>query len=144
MSIYLGVFISFDIILLTTITKGMKWKMRNNELKFLANLAKQRLMQKDYTLTKEQMRNKASSYFIQNAKALRRLKAETSYVTISEALDIGFVEKVRELIDSDCYNPLGVLCDKSYFDTLTTSEKEFYILNLSDKYNRVRDKLLCG
>lgn len=118
--------------------------MRNNELKFLANLAKQRLMQKDYNAVKEKTKNRASSYFIQNAKALKKLKAETNYVTINDSIDIGFVETVRKLVAEDCYNPLGVLCDREYFNSLSSSEKEFYILSLSDKYNRVRDKLLCG
>ena len=118
--------------------------MRNNELKFLANLAKQRLMQQDYTNVKEKVKNKASNYFLQNARALKKLKAETNYVVLSDSIDVGFVESVRKLIDEDCYNPLGVLCDREYFNSLSSSEKEFYILNLSEKYNRVRDKLLCG
>ncbi|MBE5738310.1 MAG: hypothetical protein E7354_01050 [Clostridiales bacterium] len=118
--------------------------MGKNELKFLANLAKQRLMQKDYNNVKEMTKNRASSYFLQNAKALKKLKAETNYVTINESIDVGFVETVRRLISEDCYNPLGILCDRDYFNSLSSSEKEFYILNLSEKYNRVKDKLLCG
>lgn len=118
--------------------------MRNNELKFLANLAKQRLMQQDYSTAKEKAKNRASNYFLQNARALKKLKAETSYVVLNDAIDVGFVESVRRLIEEDCYNPLGVLCDREYFQTLSSSEKEFYILNLSEKYNRVKDRLLCG
>ena len=118
--------------------------MKNNELKFLANLAKQRLMNKDYSLEVKNNRNKASSYFIQNARALKRLKAETSYVKINTKEDIEFVENVKRLLERDCYNPLGELCDKKYFETLNAYEKQFYILNLSEKYNRVKDELLCG
>ena len=41
------------------------WKiMKNNELKFLANLAKQRLMNKDYNEAPVVSKNKASNYFI--------------------------------------------------------------------------------
>lgn len=118
--------------------------MRSNELKFLANLAKQRLMNKDYSVPQVSSRNKASNYFIQNALALKKLKAETNYITIKDQEDIEFVEKVRNLICSDCYNPLGELCDKEYFSTLTSVEKEFYILNLSEKYNKVKNELLIG
>ena len=118
--------------------------MGNNELKFLANLAKQRLMQKDYSTVKEKTKNRASNYFLQNARALKRLQAVTNYVVINDTIDVGFVESVRQLLAEDCYNPLGVLCDREYFKTLSSSEKEFYILNLSEKYNRVKDKLLCG
>lgn len=118
--------------------------MRNNELKFLANLAKQRLMNKDYNEKPMSARNKASNYFIQNALALRKMKAETSYITIKQNEDIEFIERVRSLIDEDCYNPLGRLCDNDYFRTLDDFQKEFYILNLSEKYNKVRDELLYG
>lgn len=118
--------------------------MRNNDLKFLANLAKQRLMNKNYSEVKVQNRNRASSYFIENAKALKRLKAETSYVRIQKEEDVEFIECVKKLIESDCYNPLGVLCDKGYFDTLDDRQKQFYILNLSEKYIRVKNEVLCG
>jgi len=117
--------------------------MKNTELKFLANLAKQRLMNKDYSAPQPN-RNRASNYFIQNAKALKRLKAETNYVTIKREEDIEFIDKVRQLIDEDCYNPLGVLCDNSYFQTLDSTQKEFYILTLSEKYNKVKDEVMYG
>lgn len=118
--------------------------MKNNDLKFLANLAKQRLISKDYTEVKVQNRNKASSYFIENAKALKKLKAETNYVKIKNEEDLEFVENVKKLLENDCYNPLGVLCDKGYFDSLDAGQKEFYILNLSEKYIRVKEEVLCG
>lgn len=118
--------------------------MKNNELKFLANLAKQRLMNKDYKEPPIRVRNKASSYFIQNALALKRIKAETNYVTIQDKEDIEFIDKVRDLIAEDCYNPLGRLCDNEYFQSLNEFEKECYILNLSDKYTKVRNQLMYG
>ena len=118
--------------------------MKNTELKFLANLAKQRLMNKDYSAPQPKSRNRASNYFIQNARALKRLKAETNYVTIKREEDLEFIEKVRELIDNDCYNPLGVLCDNNYFETLDSRQKEFYILTLSEKYNKVIDEVMYG
>lgn len=118
--------------------------MKNNELKFLANLAKQRLMNKNYNEVPIKSKNKASSYFIQNALALKKLKAETNYITIKDQEDIEFIEKVRQVLDEDCYNPLGKLCDKAYFETLNEFEKEFYILNLSEKYNKVKNELMYG
>ncbi len=119
--------------------------MRNNELKFLASLAKQRLMNKDYSdNTTTHKKKSVSNYYIENARALKKLQAETNYITISEKEDSEFVEMVRKLIAEDCYNPLGLLSDKKYFNTLDESQKEFYILNLSEKYNRVKDELMCG
>lgn len=118
--------------------------MKNNDLKFLANLAKQRLMNKDYTLPKMENRSKASSYFIQNARALKRLKAETSYVKIKSEEDIEFIENVKKILETDCYNPLGKLCDKVYFDSLDEGQKECYILTLSEKYIKVKDEVMYG
>lgn len=118
--------------------------MKNNQLKFLANLAKQRLMNKSYDEIPVNPKNKASSYFIQNALALKKIKAETSYITIKDQEDVEFIDKVRQMIAEDCYNPLGKLCDKDYFDTLDEREKQFYILKLSEKYNRVKNDLMYG
>lgn len=118
--------------------------MKNNQLKFLANLAKQRLMHKDYDVKPEINRNRASSYFIQNARALQKLKAETNYITIKNEEDHEFVENVKRLLNEDCYNPLGRLSDNNYFQTLNSAQKEFYILNLSEKYNKVKDEVMCG
>ena len=117
--------------------------MKNTELKFLATLAKQRLMNKDYNNPKNH-KNKVSNYFIQNAKALKRLKAETIYVTIKREEDLEFIDKVRKLLSEDCYNPVGLLSDNSYFQTLDASQKEFYILSLSEKYNKVKDEVMYG
>ena len=118
--------------------------MKNTQLKFLASLAKQRLMNKDYSQVVSQNKNKASSYFLENAKALKRLKAETNFVTIKNEEDLEFVETVKKLIESDCYNPLKKLTDDKYFATLNEFEKEFYILNLSEKYNKVKNEVMCG
>ena len=93
---------------------------------------------------KEKNRNKASNYFIQNARALKKLKAETNYVTIRKEEDVEFVESVKKLLEIDCYNPLGVLCDQVYFNSLNEREKEFYILNLSEKYRKVKEEVMCG
>ena len=81
---------------------------------------------------------------MQNAKALKKLKAETSYVTIKNEEDVEFIAKVKQLISEDCYNPLGVLCDNKYFETLDSHQKEFYILSLSEKYNKIKDEVMCG
>lgn len=118
--------------------------MKNTQLKFLANLAKQRLMTQNYSEVTKQSKNKASSYFIQNARALQKLKAETNYITINNEEDIEFVDNVKKLLMEDCYNPLGRLSDNNYFQTLSNEQKEFYILNLSEKYNKVKDEVMCG
>jgi hypothetical protein len=66
------------------------------------------------------------------------------YMEIKNEEDLEFVENVKKLLEIDCYNPLGVLSDKRYFDSLDAGQKEFYILNLSEKYIRVKEEVLCG
>lgn len=125
--------------------KGVIMRKKSGELKMLATLAKKRLLHAEYvapTDTKDSFRpSSASSYFITNARALRRLKADTEYVKITDTVDEGFVRSVVKMLscDSDIYNPLGVLSDNDYFRSLSDTEKQFYILNLSDKYNSVKD-----
>ena len=102
--------------------------MKNTRLKFLASLAKQRLLNKDYDNTINQNKNKASSYFLENARALKRLKAETNYVTIKNEEELEFVEHVKELLKQDCYNPLKKLTDDTYFESLNEFEKEFNLV----------------
>ena len=121
-------------------------KRKNNELKMLANLAKHRLLKADYVSTKDDYKptkTYASSYFIKNAQAMRKLKAETEYVTITNNNDDDFVKSVVSMISSGTneYNPLGKLSDNDYFNKLGDVEKQFYILMLSDKYNRVKNMI---
>lgn len=119
-------------------------KRKNNELKMLANLAKQRLLHAEYvgqnSVETDKPKVTASSYFITNAKALRRLKAETEYVKLTDSIDSGFIKNVVSMLslDKDIYNPLGVLSDNEYFRSLSEVEKQFYILNLSDKYTSIK------
>ena len=120
-------------------------KRKNNELKMLANLAKHRLLSADYQTVKSADDNKsksrsASSYFIKNAQAMRRLKADTQYVTIRDNTDEDFVKIVVSMLSSDmCVtNPIGRLVDREYFSTLGEIEKQSYILRLSDKYAKVK------
>ena len=80
--------------------------MKNNELKFLANLAKQTLMNKDYSAETKTKRNTVSSYYIQNARALKRLKAETNYVKINTKEYAGFIESVKKLLEKYSKNQL--------------------------------------
>jgi hypothetical protein len=120
-------------------------KRKNNELKMLANLAKHRLMSADYQNVKSsdavvKQSRSASSYFIKNARAMRRLKADAQYVTIKDGTDDDFVKSVVSILSSDIYvtNPLGRLVDREYFHTLGDVEKQSYILRLSDKYTKVK------
>ena len=52
-------------------------------------------------------------------------------------------EKVRKLLENeDVLNPLAELTDKKYFDGLDESEKERYIIDISKRYNKIKDYFL--
>lgn len=119
-------------------------RKNNNQLKMLANLAKQRLLNKEYQNPepKSIFNKNASSYFLKNAKALKKLTAQTEFLIISDKEDEKFVKKVHSILDSqECvFNVLSKLIDKDYYKTLNEIEKQQYMLNVSDRYNKVREE----
>lgn len=122
---------------------------RNNQLRMLANLARERMLNGGYddpVAVKNYNNRKVSSYFIKNAQAMRKMSAKTEFVTIKNDEDIQFIKKVVGMLEenNDIYNPLGVLADKKYLNSLNETEKQFYMLKLSDKYNKIKDAYFSG
>lgn len=119
-------------------------RKNNNQLKMLANLAKQRLLNKEYENPepKSVFNKNASSYFLKNAKALKKLTAQTEFLIISDKEDEKFVKKVYSILESsECtFNILSKLIDKDYYKTLNEIEKQQYMLNVSDRYNKVKEE----
>ncbi|MBE5735021.1 MAG: hypothetical protein E7361_01015 [Clostridiales bacterium] len=117
-------------------------RKRNNQLKILANIAKQRLMKGEYKETEEKQTfvPKVSNYFIKNACAMKKLKAKIEYVKIGSRIDDEFERRVIELLDADDYslNPFAQLIDIDIFNGLSDVEKQSYILTMAEKYNDVR------
>ena len=113
---------------------------KNNQLKQLANLAKQRLLNKNYndTVTDKFLPNRASAYFLENAKAMKKLTAKTEFVSISLADEPEFIRQVVEILRNNELGSLGYLTDKNYYKTLKEDEKQLYMLRLSEKFNRVK------
>ena len=118
---------------------------KTNDLKSLANAAKQRLKTGNYSSevikSVEKSRAKASDYFYQNALALKREKFIAKFVTITTDYDDALIKKVYSMLNSNelLCNPIGRLVDKKYFNTLNEFEKQHYILSLCEKYNRIKD-----
>ena len=113
---------------------------RNNALKQLANLAKQRLLNKNYSesLNDKFITNKASAYFIENAKAMKKLTAKTEFISISVADEPEFIRQVVEILKENELAGLGSRTDKNYYKTGNDDEKQLDMLRLSEKYNRVK------
>lgn len=112
-----------------------------NNIKRLANMAKQRMLNRNYgSAINKNNKIHASDYYYKNAMSLRKSKAEAEFVTI-DISDEKFESKVIGLLENnDLLNPIGKLVDKSYFNTLNDFEKQHYILSLCDKFNKVKEK----
>ena len=122
---------------------------RNNQLRMLANLARERMLNGGYddpAVITNYSSKKVSSYFIKNAQAMKRMSAKMEFITIKNEEDVQFINRVVGLLknNNDVYNPLGVLADKKYMSTLNETEKQFYILKLSDKYNKIKEAYFSG
>lgn len=129
--------------------KGETMGKKNNQLRMLANLAKERMLNGGYSDTSvltTYSNRKVSSYFLKNAQAMKRLTAKTEFVTIKNDEDIAFINKVVRMLEtnSDIYNPLGLLADKKYMNSLSDIEKQSYILRLSDKYTKIKTAYYNG
>lgn len=107
--------------------------MGNTNLKLLAQKAKNRLKTVGETLEKEDKVMALSSQ--RYAIIATRVKIE----------DDPLFNKVNRILtkNPDCYNPLGELIDHSVFDSLSPSAQQKYILNLSERFNKIKLKLLA-
>lgn len=119
--------------------------MGNNNLKSMASIAKQRLKRGMYTNAEKIKAKNAmniNSYFIKNFNALQKINSQAEFVTISNEIDEQFVSKVYSILNSetDVYNPIGRLVDNNVYNLLSDIEKQFYILNIADKYNKIKEE----
>ncbi len=114
-----------------------------NQLKILASLAKKRLIEKNYETENKRnsfLSRKVSTYFLENAKAMKKITAKIEYVSISNHENQDFIKKVVDIIVSgNVINPLGMLTDHAYYNKLTERERQFYMLTLSDRYIKVKE-----
>ena len=118
--------------------------MEKNNLKSLANMAKQRLKNGSYTkdMAKSILnKTRASAYFYKNAMSLRKKGLKAEFVTI-DLKDEKFERKVYTML-SNCEllcNPIGKLMDRDYYNTLNDYEQQNYLFSLCEKYNKVKEK----
>ncbi|NLK17233.1 MAG: hypothetical protein GX304_01735 [Clostridiales bacterium] len=53
-----------------------------------------------------------------------------------------FYEKVKKLIEEDAINPIAQLADQECLNSLSYSARQRYLLQISEKYNRVKAEIL--
>ena len=109
--------------------------MQNSTLKILAQKAKKRLSSAGQNYENGTGEKHTLAYLspTKYAIVLSRQKIEEDPL----------FEKVKKLLDKgDIYNPLGELTDKNLFNSLSNLEKEKYIMDISKRYNEIKDYFL--
>lgn len=114
---------------------------KSSEFKKLASLAKQRLMQGNYTEAKKLKNNFYNSYYFKNMSSIKKLNAELNFVLINDTETEVFNKKVFDMLkkNEDILSPIGKLCDKEIYSKLNDLEKQNYILRLSEKYIKAKE-----
>ena len=56
--------------------------------------------------------------------------------------DLGFSQKVKEIIEKDTICPLNELINFSYYKTLSNEQKEKYFIDLALKYRKEKEKIM--
>ncbi len=123
----------------------MKDTNSKNILKKLALDAKNRLKTCSYKNKEENQSIKRSIAFQNHIRMVMESECKTPEITIKVINDYAekeaFQNKVYELLkkNEDCINPLKELSDSKLLALMSDAEKQKYILNLSEKYNEVRN-----
>ena len=107
--------------------------MSNSTLKMLAQKAKKRLSSAGQSLQNENTHEKSTfAYLSQGTYAIVANKQKIE--------EDPLFEKVKKLLDKkDVYNPLAELTDYSIFNNLSQPEKEKYIIDISKRYNEIKN-----
>lgn len=119
-----------------------------SNLKSLASLAKQRLKNGNYNIQvvreAEKSKAKASDYFYQNMLSLKKKNFIAEFVKIDQSEDMKLIKRIHNILSENDtpFNPIGRLLDKDYYCTLSDYEKQYYVLKLCEKYNKVREEYL--
>ena len=117
----------------------------NNNLKDMATKAKERLKRGLYTnaeKTKAKNAMNINSYFIKNLNSLKKLSGTAEFVIINDDIDPKFVAKVHAMLNrnEEIFNPIGRLIDNQLYTTLNDIQKQFYVLSIVDKYNKIKNE----
>ncbi len=124
----------YDKIVLLNLFKGEK--MANNTLKLMAQKAKKRLSSAGKTV------------ICSNEKTSQAFLSQQNYAIVVSRQNIEedpLFEKVKKIMQKgDIINPLAELTDYSVFNKLSSAEKERYIMDISRRYNKIREYFLSN
>jgi hypothetical protein len=109
--------------------------MQTSALKLLAQKAKKRLSTAGQNYTN-----------LDSDKTTLAYLSPASYAIVASRQKIEedpLFEKVKKLLEKgDVINPLSELTDYSIFNLLSQTEKEKYIIDISKRYNKIKDYFL--
>ncbi len=109
--------------------------MRSSALKLLAQKAKKRLSTAGQNYSNSQSDKTTLAYL-----------SPTSYAIVASKQSIEddpLFDKVKKIMECDnIINPLAELTDYTVFNNLSNSQKEMYIIDISKRYNRIREYFL--
>lgn len=109
--------------------------MASSALKLLAQKAKKRLSTAGQNLPKNETEKSKSVYLSQARYAIVASKQ-----TIEED---PLFDKVKRLMErEDVFSPLAELTDKTVFEKLSSPAKEKYIIDISKRYNEIKNYFL--
>lgn len=122
----------------------------DNELKLKAKSAKQRLRSGfwDKVNEKRELEIAEAKLSGKNVQRVKDYYSSYIYETVREKdktylEEELFLQKVREIIENEEYinNPLRLLMNDEYMSSLDYSGKQRYILEISEKYRKAREKI---
>ena len=109
--------------------------MASSALKLLAQKAKKRLFAAGQNISKNETEKKTTAYLTQG-----------SYQVVASKQKIEedpLFEKVKKLMTKDdVFNPLAELTDYKVFNKLSDLDKEKYIIDISKRYNEIKEYFL--
>ncbi len=106
--------------------------MANTALKLLAQKAKKRLSSAGQNLSKDTNEKSTFAYLSQGTYAIVASKQKIE--------DDPLFDKVKKLLEKEnVTNPLAELTDYKIFNSLSQPEKEKYIIDISKRYNEIKD-----
>jgi hypothetical protein len=123
----------------------MKDTNQENILKKLAFDAKYRLKHCTYKDRQENLNIKRNIAFQNHIRMIKESEFKSPEITIKIINDYAeqqdFQNKVIKLLkeNADCVNPLKKLSDNKLLSEMNEIEKQKYILELSERYNAVKD-----
>ncbi len=106
--------------------------MKSSALKLLAQKAKKRLSTAGQNYPKNESEKTTKAYL-----SLASYRVVASKQTIEED---PLFDKVKKLMEKgDTFSPLSELTDYEVFNKLDSADKEKYILDISKRYNKIRE-----